>query len=185
MMKNTLTVILLLIFVGCKVPEPRRPVQVRSKSFFKESVERSKKLLAQEQKLIDDIINNDTIQEYIESPYGFYYFYEVEGQNSDYNPKPDDNVVFTYTVMNMNNDTIYTKDDIGIQQHTIDKAQLFPGLRNGLKLMKELDKVTFLFPSSQSYGYKGDNNKIGPATPLKTSVQLLKIIEKTDSLNLK
>lgn len=184
-MKKVVLIIFILVLAGCKGPEPRRPVQVKSKSFFKTSVERSKKLLAQEQELIASIIKKDTTREYLESPYGFSYFYEVEGQNNDYTPKTDDEAVFTYTVMNLENDTIYTTEDIGIVEHKIDKSQLFPGLRNGLKLMKELDKITFLFPSSQGYGYKGDNNKIGPTTPLKTSVQLLKIIENKDSLNLK
>lgn len=184
-MKKVLLVVFLIILAGCKGPEPRKPVKVKSKSFYKKSVERSKKLLAQEQELIASIIKKDSTRTYIESPYGFSYFYEVEGQNRDYTPKTEDEVVFTYTLMNMKNDTIYTAEDIGVIRHAIDKSQLFPGLRNGLKLMKELDKITFLFPSSQGYGYKGDDNKVGPVTPLKTSVQLLKIIEKKDSLNLK
>ena len=36
--------------ISCGGPEPRRPVEVRSGSFFTESVERSKKRLAQEVK---------------------------------------------------------------------------------------------------------------------------------------
>ncbi len=184
-MKKVFPILFLIVFIGCKGPEPRKPVQVKSKSFFKESVERSKKLLAQEQELIKTIIEKDSTREYIESPYGFSYFYEIEGKNSAYKPKTNDKVVFIYTVMNMANDTIYTAEEIGVVQHAIDKSQLFPGLRNGLKLMKELDKITFLFPSSQGYGYKGDGSKIRPTTPLKTSVQVIRIIENKDSLNLK
>ena len=184
-MRIVLFALFLIVFIGCKGPEPRKPVQVKAKSFFKESVERSKKLLAQEQELIKTIIAKDSTQEYLDSPYGFSYFYEVEGQNNEYRPKTNDEVMFIYTVMNMASDTIYTAEEIGVVRHAIDKSQLFPGLRNGLKLMKELDKITFLFPSSQAYGYKGDGNKIGPSTPLKTSVQIIRIIENKDSLNLK
>ncbi|GMN09361.1 gliding motility-associated peptidyl-prolyl isomerase GldI [Croceitalea sp. MTPC9] len=175
--------LVLLFFFGCKEPEPRRPVQVKSKSFFKESVERSKKLLAKEQVLIKDIIKNDSTQEYFNSPYGFHYFYEVENPNNTYQLKTNDEVVFTYTIMTLNNDTIYSAEEIGMVQHAIDKSQLFPGLRNGIKIMKVPEKITFLFPSSQGYGYKGDGNRIGPSTPLKTSVQLLKITKNKDSLN--
>lgn len=175
----------LLTLAGCKEPKPRKPVQVKTKSFFKESVERSKKLLAKEQKEIKDIIKKDSTHEYLESPFGFSYFYEIEGKNSDYTPKTNDEVVLIYTMMNLANDTIYTTEEIGLVRHAIDKSQLYPGLRNGLKLMKELDKITFLFPSSQGYGYKGDGNKIGPGTPLKTSVQVIEILKHKDSLNLK
>ena len=184
-MKYSSLILILMLFVGCEEPKPRKPVQVKSKSFYKESIARSKKLLAQEQKLIQNIIKKDSTREYFNSPYGFSYFYEVENQSGTYQLKTDDEVVFTYTMMNMNNDTIYTAEEIGIVQHAIDKSQLFPGLRNGIKLMKELDKITFLFPSSQGHGYKGDGDKIGPSTPLKTSVQLLRVLKNKDSLKLK
>lgn len=184
-MKKINFIIVLLVLIGCKEPEPRKPIQVNSSSFFKESIERSKKLLTREQSMIQNIVEKDSTRRYFENPYGFSYFYEVENQSNTYQLKTDDEVLFTYTVMTMSNDTIYTAEEIGVKRHAIDKSQLFPGLRNGLKLMKELDKITFLFPSSQGYGYKGDGNKIGPSTPIKTSVQLLKIIKNKDSLNLK
>ncbi len=183
-MKYLSFILVLLVLLGCEGPKPRKPVQVKSTSFYKESIERSKKLLAKEEELIKNIIEKDSTRTYISSSYGFSYFYEVEGQNNDYTPKTNDEVVFAYTVMNLANDTIYKAEDIGAVQHAIDKSQLFPGLRNGLKLMKELDKITFLFPSSQGYGYKGDGNKIGPNTPIKTSVQLIRIKKNKDSLNL-
>ncbi|WP_350290881.1 gliding motility-associated peptidyl-prolyl isomerase GldI [uncultured Croceitalea sp.] len=184
-MKYLNFILILLLFAGCEGPKPRKPVQVKSKSFYKESIERSKKLLAQEQELIQNIIKNDSTREYFDSPYGFSYFYEVENQSSTYQLKTDDEVVLTYTMMTMNNDTLYTAEEIGVVQHAIDKSQLFSGLRNGIKLMKQFDKVTFLFPSSQGYGYKGDGNKIKPSTPLKTSVELLRVVQNKDSLNLK
>lgn len=183
-MKYLSFIIVLILFLGCEGPKPRKPVQVKSKSSYKESIERSKKLLAQEQNLINNIIEKDSTREYYDSPNGFSYFYEVEDQSSTYQLKPNDEVVFTYTMMTLKSDTIYNAEEIGVVQHAIDKSQLFPGLRNGLKLMKTLDKITFLFPSSQGYGYKGDGNKIGPNTPLKASVQLLEIKKNKDSLNL-
>jgi FKBP-type peptidyl-prolyl cis-trans isomerase len=46
------------------------------------------------------------------------------------------------------------------------------GLRDGIKLMNEGEKVTFLFPSHMGYGYHGDNNRIGTNQPLICTVTL-------------
>ncbi|MDT0606988.1 gliding motility-associated peptidyl-prolyl isomerase GldI [Croceitalea rosinachiae] len=182
-MKRLLTVFTLILFCGCGQPEPRKPVQIKSGSFFKASIERSKKLLAEEEALFKSYIKKDTIHEYFMSDTGFWYRYEAKNETSDYELKTNDEILLAYTITNFNGDIIYSKNDIGIVQHAIDKSQLFPGLRNAVKLLKEGEKATFLFPSSQAYGYKGDNNKIGPQTPIIASLELLEILKKRDNLN--
>ena len=77
--------------------------------------------------------------------------------------------------MTLTNDTIYTAKEIGIQKMKVDKPSLFTGLRNTFTLLKEGEKATFLFPSSLGFGYHGDDHKIDPNTPIKTSVHILKI----------
>ena len=57
----------------------------------------------------------------------------------------------------------------------MDKQELFTGLREGLKLMRSGETVTFLFPSQKAYGYYGDENKIGTNVPLICEVTLLDI----------
>jgi FKBP-type peptidyl-prolyl cis-trans isomerase len=64
----------------------------------------------------------------------------------------------------------------------VDKQELFMGLRDAVKLLKEGERATFLFPSSLAFGYHGDNNKIGTNVPLKSTVTLLKI-EQQESIN--
>jgi FKBP-type peptidyl-prolyl cis-trans isomerase len=59
----------------------------------------------------------------------------------------------------------------------MDKQELFTGLREGLKLMKTGETVTFLFPSQKAYGYYGDQNKIGSNMPLICEVTVLAIKE--------
>lgn len=182
-MKRILFILILTFLVSCEGPEPRKPVQVKSGSFYKASIERSKKILAQEEAMIKRIIDKDTLNSYISSDNGFWYTYETKIEESNYTLKTNDEVLLAYSLLSLKGDTIYSKNDIGLVQHAVDKSQLFPGLRNGVKLLKEGEKATFLFPSSQAYGYKGDNNKIGPQTPLKASLELLKIIKKSDTLN--
>lgn len=183
-MKTPWSLVLLLVMVlGCGEPEPRRPIQVKSGSFFKESVQRSKKILEVETEVIQTLIAQDSLREYLPSANGFWYAYESEKDSMGYLPKTNDILFLTYNVMSLSGDTIYRVEDIGLVEHAVDKSQLFPGLRNAVKLLRKGETATFVFPSSQGYGYKGDNDKIGPNTPIKSSVHILEI--KKDSSNIK
>jgi FKBP-type peptidyl-prolyl cis-trans isomerase len=62
----------------------------------------------------------------------------------------------------------------------MDKEELFTGLREGLKLMKPSEQVTFIFPSQKAFGYYGDDNKIGTNVPLICEVTLNTIIKNND-----
>ena len=169
------------VFLACNEVEPRRPVQNKSGSFYEESIERNKRVLAQEEALIKSIISKDSIHQYFESKNGFWYFYENQVDTLGVRAATDDEVILTYNLMQLKGDTIYNSEEFGVQQLKVDKTQLFQGLRNGLKVMREGEKVTFLFPSSQAFGYKGDNNKIGPNVPIKSSLELIKILKPVDS----
>lgn len=182
MNKSVLFLFLILIF-ACKEPEPRRPVQHKSGSFYTESIERSRQILTKEESQIEALIKKDTANSYFQNPNGFWYFYEQKRDSIGQLPLPDDEVILAYNIMNFENDTLYTFDDIGVQQIMVDKTKLFPGLRNAVKVLKEGERATFLFLSSQAYGYTGDNKKIGANVPIKSSLELIKINNPVDSLN--
>ncbi|WP_435622881.1 gliding motility-associated peptidyl-prolyl isomerase GldI [Flagellimonas sp.] len=184
-MRAGLIIVIALMVVACGGPEPRRPIKVKSGSFFKESVERNRLLLAKEEKIIQEIISKDSLHEYEANSNGFWYYYDVKNDTAQYSPRPDDQILFSYNIRNLGNDTIYSMEDIGPTSYTVDKEQLFPGLQNAVKLLKINERATFLFPSLQAYGYLGDGEAIGPRTPIKATVELHTIIINQDSLNLK
>ncbi len=171
-----------VLFIGCEGPVPRRPVKINTGSSIKASIERSKKILAHEEKLIQKIIAKDSLQTYLQSASGSWYFYVKKNESDGYTARPDDRVTLTYNVLSFDNDTIYSKDDIGVFNYKVDKQELFPGLRNAVKLLKENETATFLFPSSMGYGYQGDHNKIGVNIPIKSTISLFKIEQQKDSL---
>ncbi len=174
-MKNLIFLLLIIAFFSCNGPEPRKPVKVKTGSILQKSVERNKDLLAKEEKQIMEIIKNDSLNTYFSSGIGSWYNYINKSDQTDYYPKTDDLVTLQYNVMTFNNDTIYSKEDIGTITYKVDKQDLFPGLRNSVKLLKETESATFLFPSSLSYGYHGDNNKIGVNVPIKSTITILNI----------
>ena len=46
------------------------------------------------------------------------------------------------------------------------------GLRDGIKLMRKNEKVSFLFPSHMAYGYRGDTKRIKSNEPIICNVTL-------------
>jgi gliding motility-associated peptidyl-prolyl isomerase len=174
-MKRSLMLLLLIVLAGCEGPVPRKPVKVKSGSFIKESVERNKQLLAEEEKLIQDIILKDSLHTYSASADGSWYYLENKNEESSVTAQTDDVITFTYNMLSLGNDTIYSEEELGIQEYKVDKQDLFPGLRSSLKLLKEGEKATFLFPSSMVYGYLGDKNKIGINVPIKSTITIIKI----------
>ena len=181
-MRNFLCFLILIGCIGCEGPEPRKPVQRKSGSFFRQSVERNRKLLLAEEQKIKEIIEKDSLKHYMNSAAGSWYHYLVVNDTANYTPQPDDMVVMTYDILTLENDTIYSQEEIGNILYRVDKEELFQGLRDAVKLLKVNEKATFLFPSSLAYGYHGDNNKIGTNLPLKSTVSILQI-EKSENSN--
>jgi len=182
-MRRSFILLLLIVLAGCEGPVPRKPVKVKSGSFIKASVERNKLLLAEEEKLIQDIILRDTLHTYNATADGSWYYFENKNEESSFVAETNDLITFTYNMLSFENDTIYSEKEVGIQKYKVDKQELFPGLRNGLKLLKEGEKATFLFPSSMVYGYLGDKNKIGINVPIKSTITILKIEQQNQDIS--
>ncbi|WP_299368678.1 gliding motility-associated peptidyl-prolyl isomerase GldI [Winogradskyella sp.] len=177
-MKHLLYIILLaLVVFSCKSPEARMPETVQSGSFLKESAERNKKLNEQEQLLIQEIIKNNPDKDYIASESGFWYYYTAKIENDTIQPEFGDTIDFQYKVSDLNGNEIYAEAQ---KTYVMDKQELFTGLREGLKLMKPEESVTFIFPSQKAYGYYGDDNKIGTNIPLICEVTLNTITQEND-----
>ena len=184
MKKIIFSLLIICLGISCKSPEARYPVSQNSGSYINESVARNKKLLAQEESLIKQIIAEDSTKNYIASNGGFWYFYNKKVADSISTKKPEfgDIVNFDYYIKNLNDQTIYGEGEKPTKEYAIDQENLFSGLRDGLKLMKVGETVTFLFPSYKAFGYYGDKNKIGTNIPIKTTVTL-HAIRKQDSIN--
>lgn len=181
-MKHLICIVLLAALISCEGPVPRHPVKRNTTSSIQVSIERSKKLLALEETLMRQVIAKDSLNEYINSDTGSWYFYNKKNESTDYKAQPDDLVTLTYNILTLANDTLYSMQDIGILKYKVDKQELFPGLRNSVKLLKENETATFLFPSSLGYGYPGDGDKIGINMPLKSTIAIVKIEKENDTL---
>ncbi len=175
--KNLILFGLTLLLGSCsQQQQARKPISHSSGTFIKESIERNIKLVESEEKTIDSIIKNDTLKEYTASSKGYWYKYETKINEVSPYPKRGDIAYFDYEIKNIVNKIIYTKEETKPQQYYVDKENIMMGLRDGIKLMKKGETITFIFPSHMAYGYHGDNKKIGTNEPLICTVTLNDII---------
>ncbi len=164
--------LLTILFISCKQQQARRPISQSSGSFLKESAERNIKLIKGEEGKIDSIIKSNPKIKYIASQKGYWYHYEIKNENDTLRPKKGDIANFDYEIKDLRGNVIYSEVDLKTQTYVVDKQNIMMGLRNGIKLMRKSEKVTFLFPSHMAFGYHGDNNKIGTNEPIICTVTL-------------
>ena len=124
----------------------------------------------------------DSIHDYVNSSNGFWYFYETEINNETYLPQRGDEVFYNHEIKRLDETILYSMEELGTKSYLVDKEELITGLQDGIKLMKEGETISFLFPSYKAFGYTG-NDKVGPNEPLIYSVQLLKINKISENEN--
>src|SRR5690606_3826788 len=83
--------IMCLAFTGllfaCKQPEARKPITYCSGTFIKESVQRNKNIVQDEEKIIQSVIKKDSAHHYYQSNLGFWYKYDVAVTTDSLLPK--------------------------------------------------------------------------------------------------
>ena len=104
------------------------------------------------------------------------YTYIVVDSSTTKTPAFGNKVLYTYSIEDLNGNTIYSKDEIGNKTYRVDQQNLMEGLRQTLKLMRSNETVKCVLPSQLAYGYKGDRQKINPNTPLVCNVTLYEIL---------
>ncbi|OXG05849.1 protein involved in gliding motility GldI [Flavobacterium araucananum] len=162
-----------VLFVSCKQHEDaRRPISQASGSFMKKSVDRNKKLVANEEDVIKKIIKSNPKIKYYATRKGYWLYYDEQNTTDPSTPKKGDIAYFNLEVKDINGKIIYSEADLGPQTYYVDKQDIMMGLRDAIKMMHKNETVTFLFPSHIAYGYHGDNKKIGPNQSLICTVTL-------------
>lgn len=173
-----------IFYASCsQQQQARKPISHSSGTFIKESIERNKVLIADEENLIAEIIKKDSSESYIASTKGYWYKYETKVDAATPTPKRGDIAFFDYEIKDIKSRIIYTKAETKPQVYYVDKENIMMGLRDGIKLMKKGETISFLFPSHMAYGYHGDDKKIGTNEPLICTVSLNDIKEDTQSKN--
>ncbi len=169
-------VVIFLVFSSCNKSEPRKPVLRKSGSFIEESIKRNKNLNKFENKLLQLKMQKDSLNNYINSEFGFWYFYNKKDSLHNYLPVKGDEIIFSFEIKKLNDSIIYSREELGDKRYLVDKEELITGLQEGVKLMHQGDVITFLFPSYKAFGYTGDK-KIKSNEILIYTVELKQILK--------
>jgi gliding motility-associated peptidyl-prolyl isomerase len=175
MEKLSKTILLFAFFItvlSCKQQQARMPISRSSGTFLKESAERNKKLIAGEEGKIDSIIKSNPKIKYFASKKGYWYHYITKNEQDTLRPKKGDIAQFDYEIMDMKGNVVYSEVELRPQTYLVDKQNILMGLRDGIKLMRKNEKVSFLFPSHMAYGYRGDTKRIKSNEPIICNVTL-------------
>ena len=171
--KIVLLIVVLMTSLSCKQQQQARmPISRSSGTFMKESAARNKKLIAGEEGIIDSIIKSNPKIQYLASKKGYWYHYQIKNENDTLRPKKGDVAQFDYEIMDLKGNVVYSEVELRPQTYVVDKQNILMGLRDGIKLMRKNEKVTFLFPSHMAYGYRGDNKLIKSNQPIICTVTL-------------
>ncbi len=171
--KIVLLIVVLMTSLSCKQQQQARmPISRSSGTFMKESAARNKKLIAGEEGIIDSIIKSNPKIQYLASKKGYWYHYQIKNENDTLRPKKGDVAQFDYEIMDLKGNVVYSEVELRPQTYLVDKQNILMGLRDGIKLMRKNEKVTFLFPSHMAYGYRGDNKLIKSNQPIICTVTL-------------
>ena len=175
MEKLSKTILLFAVFItvlSCKQQQARMPISRSSGTFLKESAERNKKLIAGEEGKIDSIIKSNPKIKYFASKKGYWFHYITKNEQDTLRPKKGDIAQFDYEIMDMKGNVVYSEVELRPQTYLVDKQNILMGLRDGIKLMRKNEKVSFLFPSHMAYGYRGDTKRIKSNEPIICNVTL-------------
>ena len=176
-MKIRILIFSVFLIIGCSKVEPRRPINPKpSTTILKETIKESIKLNKIEDDKILELIKKDSINTYNVSPNGFWYTY-ITKSNSDnlISPKTGDIAIFNYNITDLQNNIIYSKEELGIKEYKVDKEDFISALQSGIKLMKVGETITFVIPSYNAFGISGDGNKININQSIKSTVTLINI----------
>lgn len=165
------------VLVSCSEPQARRPITVKTSTTFEQTVAQTKAINKIEEQRILRYIELDSTRSYMASNNGFWYRYDQKNTESEYTPKTGDQVLLSYDMRDLNNNIVYSKEDIGEKPYVIDKEDLIAGLQVGIKMMKEGETITFIIPSYNAYGIVGDGDRIGINESIISTLTLLKITQ--------
>jgi FKBP-type peptidyl-prolyl cis-trans isomerase FkpA len=110
----------------------------------------------------------------------FYSIYEkTEGEHASKGKI----ALLNFNISLLNGKEVYSSDEKGVIEFEIGKGNVESGLEEGVLLMKTGEKARLIIPSHLAHGLSGDHDKIPEKATIVYDVELIKLIEKSETLS--
>ena len=149
---------------SCENQVTQYPVSYKNDDFMQRSQERGKILLKEEIQWFNEYKTNHNEYTFKQTESGIWI--TNDGLKSETTANVGNYVNFTYQVYDINDQVIYSYDQIGEQKIILGKAKLPRGIHSAIQLIEPSQKARVLLPSFLAYGGVGDDDKIEPNQPI-------------------
>ena len=165
--------LLLLLIFGCQAPQARKAQNKSSDAFLKQSALRNKDRFADQNKALETVAKTDDQHQFQKGEKGYYYAASGGRATQKDRPVKGDWVKISYQIEDLSGNILYDFKEVATENFLVDREDVLPALREGVKHLRKGEVGVFLFPSYLCYGYQGDGDKIGVSQPLKIYIHLL------------
>jgi gliding motility-associated peptidyl-prolyl isomerase len=173
MKRMPLSLLLLLLFVGCTEQPEQTPVQ-DPKWTQEESINMNSTFAAEEDEEIDNFLSRRPDWRMTKTGTGLRYFIYERSENSD-TAQVGDMVTVDFEISLLDGTICYTSEEKGPESFVVEKTDIESGLHEGMKFLCTGDKAKFILPSHMAHGLIGDSDQIPPLTPAIYDIHLLRI----------
>jgi FKBP-type peptidyl-prolyl cis-trans isomerase len=142
-----------------------------------QNIEMNKNFVAEQIQFIDSIIKTDSLfktKSFQTTSTGLYY--SLSGEGIGTSPKSGDYVAILYhSYLLPSKELAYNTLGDTTYNFLLEKDRFERGVQEGLMLMKEGQKATFILPSHLAHGLTGDNDLVPPGSIMWFEVELKKV----------
>ena len=184
---NIISFVFLFILVSCSNPKPRKPIVKTKSNFIEASIKRNKLVNEIEEEIFKNLREKDTAHYYINSHKGFWFYLKSKIDTIAVYPKKGDEVVINYEIKDINEQIIFSRNQLGSPNqknkkdklYKVDGEDFITGIQEGIKMMQLGETAVFFLPSNKAFGVTGYQDIIAPNQPLIIEVFLKEIKTKT------
>ena len=163
-------ILFLVISVGCKIQSGDKPE--KRKVTAEELISVNRYMVSQDASAIKEYLERNEYQ-MLETKTGLWYQIDKEGEGA--RAQKGDLVKIAYDIFLLDGTKCYSSDSLGYRSFKVGQGGVESGLEEGILLMQEGSKVTFIMPPHRAHGFVGDDDKIPGRSTLLYKVELLKL----------
>ncbi len=166
---------IILFFVRCKNPEPKKVEQfnpeINQKKISDLFVKANQQLIQKENDEMDFYVKSHKMP-FVKTNSGIrYYVYKPSSKGDSI--KEGNEIKMNFKLSLLDGTECYNSKTTGAKIFIVGHENLESGIHKGVQFLKRGDKALFLIPSHLAHGLLGDMNKIPPQMPIIYDVEVL------------